>query len=72
MNITTVAQKTAPMFAHFSMIALVQHADIIQGFKILFIKLHILASHSILDHVIWMRTCGIIGQTKLEFIGAVF
>ena len=29
----TVAQKTAPMFAHFSMIALVQHADIIQGFE---------------------------------------
>ena len=27
----TVAQKTAPMFAHFPMIALVQHADIIQG-----------------------------------------
>ena len=29
----TVAQKTAPMFAHFSIIALVQHADIIQGSK---------------------------------------
>jgi hypothetical protein len=27
--IVTVAQKTAPMFAHFSMIALVQNADII-------------------------------------------
>ena len=27
----TVAQKTAPMFAYFLMIALVQHADIIQG-----------------------------------------
>ena len=32
----------------------------------------ILASHNFLDHVIQMRTHGIIGQTKLELIGAVF
>ena len=30
-NVHTVAQKTAPMFTHFSMIVLAWDADIIQG-----------------------------------------
>ena len=71
--ITYSGSKNCSNVAHFSMIALVHNADIIQGpEKLCTLNYIILAFHNILGHVIWIRTHRIMGQPKLGLIGAVF